>query len=471
MKIFVFSATICIMPLRSQALRFVMVPVVIALVWPKIVPATTAKVPVSAYFVLDNGLQVLLQEKHDLPLTAMTLAVNLGVKDETELNSGYTHLLEHMLLFGSGVEAAGDTRLREFRSHGIAANAYTDHDLMTFEVSCPAAESAWAMNGLRQTVFNNRMDLQRLESEKRIILEEILQLRDNPHYLGRLLLMQKLFTGHPYGRSPFGDGSAINKATGEDLQAFGRRFLIPGHCALSVVGDFVLVDMEKQVRASWGVLEKSATITTAILPVNRLEKNADQRVELDLNESHLFLGWWAPDFNHEHRLALSLLTYVLGRGLNPLFNTVLSGERRLVEQLDMSYIPMYYGGMVVLHMILEEKNIPSAKNEIARFLSEISSFKFSKEDYPAVYQSYVLDYLESAKNQMTYDSGKFTESALNLSNASARFLLLNRNQINGSYLENVEKIKSSDLRRVAGKYLSGKKLVALAIVPLRKGSQ
>jgi predicted Zn-dependent peptidase len=376
-----------------------------------------------------------------------------------------------MLLFGSSAEADGDTRLAEFRSHGIAANAHTDHDLMTFDVSCPASDSAWALTDLRQAVFNNRMDPQRLESEKRIILEEILQLRDNPQYLGRLLLMQKLFAGHPYGRSPFGDGSAISKATGEGLQVFGRRFLIPGRCALSVIGDFVLTDMERQVRESWGVLEKGNTNTTVISPVNRLEKNIDQQVELDLSESHLFLGWWAPDFNHEHRLALSLLTYVLGRGLNPLFNAVLRGERLLVEQLDMSYIPMYHGGMIVLHMILKEKNIPSAKNEIARFLSRISSFNFSKEDYQVIYQSYVFDYLESAKNQMTYDSGNFAESALSLSNASARFLLLNRNQINGSYLENVEKIKSSDLRRVAGKYLSGKKLVVLSIVPLRKGSQ
>jgi zinc protease len=456
--------------IRSRAMHFFFAMMVTALAWPKIAPARPAKVLVSAYFVLDNGLQVLLQEKHDLPLTALTLAINLGVKDETETSSGYTHLLEHMLLFGSPAGADGDARLIEFRSHGIAANAHTDHDLMTFEVSCPAADSAWALASLRQTVFSNRMDPQRLESEKRIILEEVLQLRDNPQYLGRLLLMQLLFAGHPYGRSPFGDGSTISKATVEDVQAFGRRFLIPGRCVLSVVGDFLLPDMERQVRETWSVLEKGSTNTMVIPPTNRLEKNVDQQLELDLNESHLFLGWWAPDFNHEHRLALSLLTYVLGRGLNPLFNAVLCGEQRLVEQLDMTYIPMYYGGMVVLHMILEAEQIPSAKNAVARFLSQISSFNFSKDDYQVLYRSYVLDYLESAKNQMTYDSGNFAESALSLSNASARFLLLNRNPIGGSYLDNVEKITSSDLRRVAGKYLSGKKLVALAIVPLKKGS-
>jgi zinc protease len=471
MKLFDFSAKIIAMFTCSRFIRLAIATLAFSLPWPDSATAAAAEPPGTAYFVLDNGLQVLLQEKHDLPLTAMTLAVNLGIKDETEVSSGYAHLLEHLLLFGPSADADGGTRLAEFRSHGIAANAHTDHDLMTFDVSCPAADSVWALAGLRQAVFNRRMDPRRLESEKRIILEEILQLKDNPQYLGRLLLMQKLFAGHPYGRSPFGDGSAISKATVEDLQAFGNRFLLPGRCALTVVGDFVLADMEKQVRASWGILEKG-TPTSEVIPLaERLGKNVDQQIELDLNESHLFLGWWAPDFNHEHRLALSLLTYILGRGLNPLFYAVLGGERQLIEQLDMSYTPMGYGGMVVLHMILAEKNIASARNEVIKFLSQITSFKFGKEDYPAVYRSYITDFLESAKNQMAYDAGNFTESALSLSNAGARFLLLNRKPSAGSYLENVSKVQSSDLRRVAGKYLSGKKLAVLAIVPLRKGQQ
>jgi predicted Zn-dependent peptidase len=471
MKIIVFSVTINGMFSRNQLICCAVLLLACIPQWPEAEPAANAADPVYAYFTLDNGLQVLLQEKHDLPLTGITLAINLGIKDETEENSGYTHVLEHMLLFGSSSEASGDARLAEFRSHGIAANAHTDHDLMTFEVSCPAADSAWVLSDLRQSVFNHRLDAQRLEREKRIILEEMLQLRDDPNFHGRLLLMQQLFAGHAYGRSPLGDGSAIRKATIEELRAFAGRFLTPGRCALSVIGDFVLADMEKEIREGWGPLAKGGSAAAAIPPVERLAKSTELQLELDIQESHLFLGWWAPDYNHEHRLALSLLTYVLGRGLNPLLYAVLGGERRLVDQLEMSYAPMAYGGMVVLHMILQEKNIPSAKNEVVRFLSRVASFRFGKEDYPALEQSYVVDYLQSAKNQMTYDSGNFGESALNLSNASARFLLLNRNPISGSYLENVEKVGSADLRRVAGKYLSGKKLATLAIVPLRKGSQ
>ncbi|HSQ36030.1 MAG TPA: pitrilysin family protein [Candidatus Binatia bacterium] len=438
--------------------------------WPETLATGRDVAPAFTYFTLDNGLQVLLQEKHDLPVSGITLAVDLGIKDETEPNSGYTHLLEHLLLFGSSAETSGAARLAEFRSHGIAANAHTDSDLMTFEVSCPAADSAWVLDGLRESVFNHRLDEQHLEKEKRIILEEILQMRDNPNFLGRLLIMQQLFPGHPYGRSPLGDPDAIGRATVGELRAFAKPYLVPNRCALSVIGDFDLIVMEKLVRESWGPLAKNDSKATAIPAAGRLEKNVEQRLEMDLNESHLFLGWWAPDTNHEHRMGMSLLTYVLGRGLNPLFYAVLGGTRRLVDQLDMSYAPMAHGGMVVLHMILQEKDIPSVRNEVARFLSQVPSFKFAKEDYPAVQQPYVVDYLQSAKNQMTYDSGSFAESALNLSLASARFLLLNRNPIAGSYLENVEKLGSSDLRRVAARYLSGKKMASLAIVPLRKGT-
>ena len=422
--------------------------------------------PASTYFVLDNGLQVFLQEKHDLPLTAAALGIDIGTKDESEQTSGYAHLLEHMLLFGANANVDGATRLAELRGHGIAHNAHTDHDLMTFELSCPAAESAWALESLRRTVFSSRFDPQQLESEKRIILEEILQLRDDPVSLGRMLVMEQLFTGHPYGLPVYGDGSTIKTATVEAVQAFYKRLLTPGRCALAVVGDFTLAGMEKEIRMNWGSLAKGADAATAVPQAGRLEKSSERQIELDVNESHLFFAWQAPDFNHEQRIPLTLLTHVLGRGLNPMLNGVLRGGRAAADQLDMSYVPLRSGGMVLLHLTLAEKNIRSAKNELSKFLSRLTSFNFAREDFQQQFQSYVFDFLESAKNQMAYDSENFRESTLNLSVAVARFLLMNTVQGSGSYLENVEKITSSDLRHVAGKFLSGKKWAVLAIVPM-----
>jgi predicted Zn-dependent peptidase len=427
--------------------------------------------PASTYFTLDNGMQVLLQEKRDLPLTGIALAVDFGNKDETEQTGGYAHLLEHLLLFGAGSGTDSKTRLAELRRHGIAHNAHTDHDLMTFEISCPAGDSIWTLERLRQTAFFSRLDPLHLESEKRIIREEILQMRDNPSFRGRTLVMERLFAGHAYGRPLYGEVASIEAATVETLQAFYESRFVPGRCALSVIGDFSLAEMEKEVRRSWGELKKKSAPAAAVPMAGQLPKSSEWQIEMDVQESHLFFAWQAPDFNHEHRLALNLLVHILGSGLNPLLNQALRGGRQLAQQFDMSYLPLRSGGMILLHLSLKQKDIHGAKSEMTRFLRQIASFNFSRDDYLPRDRMYVLDFLQGAKNQMAYGSENFREAALNMSVASARFLLLNRNPLSGTYLESVEKVSSSDLRRVARKYLSGKKWVVLAIVPLAEKQQ
>jgi zinc protease len=460
-----FSATILFMIFRSQTRLVFLSALALALAISRPAAAAAAR-PAAAYFRLDNGLQVLLQEKRGPGLTAVTLAVDLGTKDETDATSGYAHLLEHMLLFGAGASSDSEARLAELRRHGVEHNAHTDHDLMTFEVSCPALEGAWALEQVRRTVFSGRLDPQRLEAEKRIIGEEILQLRDDPERLGRLLVMEQLFAGHAYGRTVYGDGRAIRAATVETQQAFYGPRLVPERCALAVIGDFALADMEKEVRRGWGAMPRGGMAATELPDSERLEKGSERRIELDIGESHLFIAWRAPAFNDRQRLPFSLLTHILGRGLNPVLGSVLRGGRQLAERVDMSYLPMRHGGMAVLHLTLAEKNLRSVRNEVSSFLSAIGSFNFSSEDVLPQFRGTMLDYLGSAKNQMEYGDGSFRESALNLSMASARFLLLNRNPIDGSYLESVDKVNSTDLRRVAGKFLSGKKWALLAITPL-----
>jgi len=47
----------------------------------------------SKFFELDNGLKVYLYERHILPLLNITVAVNLGSKDETEETNGTIFVL------------------------------------------------------------------------------------------------------------------------------------------------------------------------------------------------------------------------------------------------------------------------------------------------------------------------------------------------------------------------------------------
>ncbi|MGB2990610.1 MAG: insulinase family protein, partial [Candidatus Zixiibacteriota bacterium] len=55
----------------------------------------------AAKYMLPNGMQVILVEKHANPMIACMVYVNAGSKYETDANNGVTHFLEHLLFDGT----------------------------------------------------------------------------------------------------------------------------------------------------------------------------------------------------------------------------------------------------------------------------------------------------------------------------------------------------------------------------------
>ena len=59
---------------------------------------------------LDNGMQVLMVEKHDAPTIICGIFFNVGASDEITGITGISHLFEHMMFKGSRVVGISDYR-------------------------------------------------------------------------------------------------------------------------------------------------------------------------------------------------------------------------------------------------------------------------------------------------------------------------------------------------------------------------
>jgi zinc protease len=419
-----------------------------------------------SYFTLDNGLRVILQEKRDRPLSGITLAVDAGAPSEP---AGRVHLLEHLLLFGATRESGGPARLDSLRAHGALVNAHTDSDLMTFECACPAAETGWTLEQLRQQAFMARLDAGCLETEKRIIQEEIAQVGDDPGIVGQLQALRLLFGDHAYARPVEGEAETVGTASLEEMERLRNRLMQPKNCVLAVVGDFTVAAMEPLVRQNWnGPGSSPTTDVTHPPPPPPLARSVDIDRLMDVQQSHLFIAWRAPGFNDPDRVPFDLLVHILGRGLNPLLSGFLRDPRHPVERVEMSYFPMRRAGAVLLHLTLPERSIRSVKTEISRFFGAFRSINFTPRDVLPQYSMYVTDLLESARNQMAIGNDLFRESAQNLATGLARFFLLNENSLPANVRESAEKVNSGDLRRMAGAYFTGKKWVSVAVVPVER---
>jgi predicted Zn-dependent peptidase len=422
----------------------------------------------SKYFVLDNGLKVFLLERHTLPLVNIVAAVNLGSKDETEDTNGLAHLLEHAILY-RGTEFRSSSEIgQDIRCHGAFFNAHTGEDVSLFEISLPAEYTDFGLENQKEILFNLKLSQETLDKEKEVILEEISQIQDDPEKHATSLVFQNLFKGHPYQRPVYGTREAIKAATVEKLEAFSKRYFVPANCALAAVGDLSLKDMEEKVKNTFGIIKSEAFSPSKFDKVTPLEKSVDLVEEMDVKEGYLVIGLNAPDYNHPDQYAVDILTEILGRGINPLLNSVLRGRRDLIQTVSMSYNAQLYGGIILIYLGGDPKNLKAAKREATSFLKQLRNENFSKEDFPGQEQMFVFDFLESAKNQIKFNAEQSQEKGLTLASMLARYLLLHEDSKSENYLENIRRIDSSDLRKAATKYFSKGEYVTVSIVPQKK---
>jgi zinc protease len=430
-------------------------------------PASAPARPRSKSFSLENGLRVVLLEKRGLPLVHISAAVDVGVKDEPPGSNGLVHILEHCILFRGTERRSGAEVGRDIRRNGAYFNAYTGLDLACFEISLPADRADFGLANQKEILFDFDVDADELAEEKEVILEEIRMIADDPWRRASSLVARALFPGHPYGRPVYGTEADIAAATPERIKEFHAAYFVPGNCALAVVGDLSIEDMEGKVRAVFGSVPGGAAVRPAGPGKARLlGKSVEIREEMDVKEAYLAIGFVGPDCSQDDQYAVDLLVEILGRGVNPMLNSALRARRNLVQTVSMSYVPFKYGGIVMAVFTLGPKDVRMARSEAIGFLKRARELNFAASDYFGEERILAYDFLKAAKNQVRFSTRRGAESGLMLASALARHVILRGDDGNGKdFMKEIDRVSSSDLREAAAEYFSKGDSVVVAVVP------
>ena len=194
----------------------------------------------------------------------------------------------------------------------------------------------------------------------------------------------------------------------------------------------------------------------------------DVEESLDVQEAYLVIGVPGPDYNNEDQYAGDVLAQILGRGLNPMIYRPLKGARDLVNTAGMMYVTLKHGGAFLAYLTLEPRTLAPARRAAIQFLRQVRSENFSRDDVPGTEQMYATDYLEGARNQLTFEVAKAQESGLTLASSLAVHLLFRSSDVPFDYLRRIRKVTSSDLRKIAARYLGRSEYITVAIVPKKK---
>ena len=183
---------------------------------------------------LDNGLEIIAECNECAYSTALAFFVKTGSRDESADTAGVSHFLEHMVFKGTPHRTAEDVN-RELDEIGSHSNAYTSEEQTVYyatvlpEYQEPAVDllADIMRPSLRETDF---------ETEKQVIIEEILKYEDQPPFGAHEKCMAEYFDSHPLGNSILGTVGTVGALTAEQMMDYFRARYSPKNIALVATG-------------------------------------------------------------------------------------------------------------------------------------------------------------------------------------------------------------------------------------------
>jgi zinc protease len=286
-------------------------------------------------FTLDNGLEVLVLPDESSGAVAVQVWYRVGGRDEGEGEHGLAHLFEHMMFRGTDT-VGPEEFIRRIQAVGGRSNAWTSEDVTVYHETLPAQHLELALELEADRMANLALDAGILDTERKVVLEE-LRLRMENDQLGAAYSWYKklFFTVHPYHHDVLGDAEQLNNFTVEQCRDFYHRYYQPGNAVLVVAGSVDRLEVEQLVRRHFGPLP---AVEAAERPVPTPEPYGEaltrHTLELPVEVPVVGLGFHTPEASHPDYPALEVIRELLTGGSRARLTNSLVREQRLAVYVD-----------------------------------------------------------------------------------------------------------------------------------------
>ena len=283
-----------------------------------------------AIHTLANGVRVVCDPMPGLETLALSVVVGRGSRWETPAQSGWAHLLEHMVFKGAGDRSARDI-VEVIEAEGGQINDATGHDRTSYQVRALSDGLKLGAEVISDLVWRPSLRADDLEREKTVINQEIAEAADTPDDLVFELAQAQAFAGQPLGRPILGAPKTVASATSESLKAFHAGLYGPDAIVIGAAG---AVDEGDLLSLTEALFSNAATAAPppAVAPARFVGGQTAKAKALE--QAHLVLLLPAFGVRDPDYFALRLFAEILGGGMSSRLFQEVRENRGLAYAID-----------------------------------------------------------------------------------------------------------------------------------------
>ena len=300
---------------------------------PVSVLAKSVDIPYSS-FTLANGLRVIVHTDRKAPIVAVSVWYNVGSKFEPAGQTGFAHLFEHLMFYGSENSPTDFfTPLKVVGATDYNGTTYFDRTNYFETVPTPALDRALFLESDRMGYLLGAVTQGVLDQQRGVVQNEKRQDDNQPFGLVRYKKTEALFPAtHPYGHTTIGSMADLDKASLGDVKNWFRGHYGPNNAVLVLAGDIDAATAKEKVEKYFGGIPRGPASIAPPAGVPTLPAPKSEVIRDNVATTRLYRMWAVPGLNDKASVALDVFAGVLG-GLSSsrLDNDLVRGEKIAVR--------------------------------------------------------------------------------------------------------------------------------------------
>ncbi len=204
-------------------------------------------------YMFSNGLKCLVYNDACFKGANVSLYVHCGSRNESKKNIyGISHLIEHMMFKGTKKRKDPDIISKDIYKLGGFTNAFTGVELTGYYIGVPCDKLEKAVEILSDMLYNSKLTEEDIETEKKVVINELKQRSANPIYVLSNMVNESVFSGSTLGKSVGGTDQSVSGITWKNVMMYLKQYYRCDRMTLIMVSNGETNDMVKIAKKYFG---------------------------------------------------------------------------------------------------------------------------------------------------------------------------------------------------------------------------
>lgn len=396
-------------------------------------------------FNLNNGIKVIFKQTKSVEILSLKIHSPISVLHEDTTKSGETALL-YAVMSKSTNKRNSETLAVDIDNLGASISPDLEYDYSGWTLNCMSVYFDQSCEILSDIILNPAFDEKETEKEKQLMIQSIKARKDSIKSVANDRFISDFYDkSHPYSKIKSGTPETLKILTQQDLKDTYNKIYSTKNIVITVVGNIKKSILKTVLNKYFGKMNFMLEKEINNFNNNPARADKDVTVKSKFNQAFIIYAYDCPNVSSKDFTTLKLINIFLGGRMTGRLFVELREKLGLAYEVNCDYPTRVDKSYFKIYIGLDKKNIDITKKGIEKIMNDLCTTKISEKELTDTKNFIKGIYLlahQSVERQAYY--------------LSAREMVGLGYEYDNKYIEDLSKVTSDDIIKVANKYFKQK---------------